>query len=570
MTFRCFFSVLLISIFFNFPLFSGDVQLSVQLDRKENFVGQPLSGIFNVQHNREDIVDTNSVLLGKESLKVEFVRDVTIDTNSPLVVSFYKFQLPPQEAGTNVLPAISVKVGDEIYKTQPLTYEVQAPIKTIPPESNSQKTYTPYLKLESFIEGKVPLYIGQKIRVGYRLFFNDTYDLDEIVLPLIEAKGFKKIGKERVNEFTETRITVRQIDQEIEALSTGDFIFGPSYIVGAIYGTNVRGKKQLIYNNIKAETPAVTITVLDFPKQGKPTSFNGSVGEEISFQVELKTTSSLNVGDKLTLQLQFTSKNDISNIKLPNLCCQPGFPGMFQVDDIPPVGKNQRNILIFSVGMRALSTQATSIPSIEFSYFNPKTERYEIKKSKQIPIVVSSRPQNKSESKKQEQQQDSEQIVWPEVSNQTKPIEIKTIYPIDGWDLQNRYFGTWKVFMVVPFAVFAMILQFYLLEYKKKWMRMNEAKKSQKYLKKAKIENISSSEFYLYLNLALISSLKEAGIILDKDYSPQDLPKDGISGEIKNFLTYLEEQRFSGKETYDRKELIFEAENFLNRIQGKI
>ena len=176
----------------------------------------------------------------------------------------------------------------------------------------------------------------------------------------------------------------------------------------------------------------------------------------------------------------------------------------------------------------------------------------------------------KLESKKQEQHQELEQIVWPEVSNQTKPIEIKTIYPIDDWDLQNRYFGTWKVFMIVPFAVFVMILQFYLLEYKKKWMRLNQSKKSQNYFKLAKKENISSSEFYLYLNQALISCLKEAGIIMDKDYSPHDLPKEGIVGEIRMFLTSLEEQRFSGKEIRDRNELILAVENFLNRIQGKI
>ena len=56
------------------------------------------------------------------------------------------------------------------------------------------------------------------------------------------------------------------------------------------------------------------------------------------------------------------------------------------------------------------------------------------------------------------------------------------------------------------------------------------------------------SDFYHLLYGAFLLQLEEKGIIESSDLTTHQLPKEGITGEVRRFLLDIEHRRFAGKE----------------------
>jgi hypothetical protein len=566
-TVRAFISTLVTLLFLSGIAVADDTRVSMQLSDKDIYPNEELQGTITVQHNRSDEVDPSAFHVKGEPLHVEFIRNVEISPQSDLVISFYSFQLPPQESGLHVLPGITVSVAGKSYSTPATTYEVK---------QRSTMVRGPggiILQLETFVEGKLPMYVGQEISVGYRIFFNGNIELTEQVLPLIDAVGFKKIGSERIGDVREGGISVRQIEQLIEATKAETFTFGPSYLTGYTYTTDWRGKKKAMGGTIKAETAPVKIVVLDFPKEGQPSSFNGSVGEDIDFDVSLISPPLATVGDKFILSVTFSSDKDMPNIKLPEICCQPGFPGFFELDDIPPLPVERENSKMFSVDLRPLTPHIREIPSIEFSYFNPDKELYEVRRSKAISVRVNPSPSKSlpmspgvPTAPDQKAAVDQKDVVWPTTTAETQPIEIHTIYPLGMDDLTDRLFGTWAVFLILPFGGFFIYVQVDIREKRKKKVLAKGQKDSTYWFDQAKASQEDVADFYHLLNKAFILRLFENRWILEEVSSPQELPDEGMCKKVKHFLCGIDEMRFSQKRQQSNEDIIAVAEQLFYEI----
>lgn len=561
--------LLLSLVAYNHTAMADDTRVTLQLSDKGIFAGQEVEGTVTIQHLKTDEVDPKSFNIKGEPLQVQFIKNVEISPQSDLVISFYNFTLPAQEAGLHVLPGINVKISGRSYSTPATTYEVKA---------RSKMTRGPggiILQLESFVDGKLPLYVGQEISVGYKIFFNGNIELTEQVLPLLDAAGFKKVGTERIGDVREGAISVRQIEQLIEAVKPGTFTFGPSYITGYTYTVDWRGKKQTMGGTIKAEAAPVKIVVMDFPKKGQPPSFNGSVGEDIDFDVSLISPPLATVGDKFVLSLVFSSPGDLSNIKLPEICCQPGFPGFFELDDIPPLPVERDGSVMYSVDLRPLTPNIREIPSIEFSYFNPDKEVYEVKRSKGIPVKVNPSPSKPLPlvpgtptvpGTQVPSGSDQTDVLWPATTSDTQPIEIHTIYPLEMDDLSNTIFGTWAVFLILPFGGFFIYVQIDLREKRKKKAKAKNIKDSAYWFGQAKNAKDNVGEFCHLLNKAFIMRLYEKGWIEEEHLSPQQLSNEGVCGDVKEFLCGIEEMRFTSKTLQSTDEIIDEAEALFYEI----
>ncbi|MEC7839239.1 MAG: hypothetical protein VX777_04275 [Chlamydiota bacterium] len=552
-------------------LYAEDVRIGVQLDDKSFYANRPITGTINIQHNKIDQINVSSFKIENSTLKVDFMKVVEIGQDSSLMITFYRFELPPQEPGLRLLPEISVNIGGKLYKSTPLTYEVIKTVKVVRGEQGV------VLDLESFVEGNSSVYVGQNLRVGYRFYFNDNFDLIEQQLPLLEANGFKKIGKERINDIKQNGMSVRQIDQNIEAIKPGKYVFGPSYVTASIYRKDRRGKKQVVSQDIKAEAEELTITVLDFPIDSKPASFNGAVGQDINFSVELMSPAQVNVGDKLSLSLTFSGVNDDSNIKIPEICCQPGYAGFFGIDDMPPLPSKQSGVFRYFVDIRPLTDKIKKIPTLEFSYFNPVTESYTTEKSEPIEIKVSPQPeaekqQTVDESQTQNQiiqQNSSDEVVWPTPSTKVQPIEINTIYPLEVGDLNNKYFGTWAVILIIPFGALAIYVQFDIRERHLSRISRRKKKKAVDVFNEALKSTDDLPIFYQNLCNAFFMRFKEVEMIDDIEITAHQLPQTGVCGEVRDFLCGIEERRFSGKGDVDTKEIIITADRLFKKIEGK-
>lgn len=563
---KCNFLIVCIAIITAFPIFAQEVKVTAEIEGN-GIAGQPLKGTTIVTHDKKDSVDTGSFILEKKPLQVKLIQEVPLSADSTLIMSIYQFEIPPKEKGLYALPEVSVVVGGKRYVSIPSTFavkeakpdEVKKGSKTpaqVAPAASDSKEYV-ILKLENLVPATTTLYPGQRIKVGYKYSFNFGFDLTKEEIPLLKAEGFSKIGAKDVKEGSSGKLSILKITQEIQAVKPGKFTFGPSIIEGRAYKTNSLNQKIVDQNVARSEAPAVTFEVLPFPEEGKPSSFKGAVGD-YGMEVSLESPSEVSVGDKMTVLVKVTGPKEVSDIALPEVCCQPGFSGFFRMSDLPPEEKSTADSKEFRVEMRPLNPSVSEIPSFEFSFFNPNSKTYKTLTSKPIPIKVvplKAKPAEEVAPLPIKTKEDKVEIATPEVG----PIEIGSIYPLDQSDLHNQFLGTWWVLIIIPLGIGALLLQMQMKHYLEKEKTKVRPKKSYDLFNNILKLPPHSSEFFTLLQRAFLVRLFERKEIPSPDVSIDSLPERGMPGKVKAFLKKIETARFSGKAATPGKDLYEEA-----------
>lgn len=541
---------------------ADDVTVDSVIDQSGGiWENQPLKGLISITHPAAAVVDESSFKLGNAPLTVEFVQDVKL--SNQLVLSYYKFNIEGKPKGLQILPSVTVKVGNKEYVSPQSTYQVGAVAAAVAPaEKAGGKSI---LKLESSLRGPAEIYPGTRFKVVYHYIFNDSIELLNETLPLLEGTGFLKIGTQEVKDSEEGEYSIREISQELEAVKPGLYKFDGAQIKGYAYRNDPFGGHIYIKPMLNATTAPMSITVQAFPDKGKPASFNGAIGPFSEFTASLKSSSKISVGDKIVLNLKLTGKGQLAKAPLPELCCQPGFSGIFSLSDLPPLEKVQGSTKLFTVEMRPLSP-LKAIPSIEFSYFLPASKTYEALHSAPIPLTVEALPaapvpSPEEPDKSAKKEEDSKLQDWRKLPNTVVPIEITGIDKLTAGDMKNRFFGMWWVLGLIPFGVAVVIGQLLLQNYLKKHKGAVKPKKSQDIFEEAMRAGTESPLFYQLLCKAFILRLAEKGLVESDSLDPENLPAAGKAGEVRDFLLKIAEKRFTGQKSVFDDETIKQAKN---------
>ena len=525
-------------------LYAGEV--SVTLDESRVASDATLDATLTVTHAPDETISAFSIQ-GKP-LNVRHLKTMPLGDGS--TISLYHFSLPTSATGLQTLPPISVQVGNQQLQSSALTYEVVAQSAAVT------------LKLEGFIEGRREMYPGQTRIFGYRYTYTQPVELTHEYLPLLEPEGFKRIGSIQVARRQQGNIRISEISQQVKALEPGRYSIGPSYVEGKSDTMDKRGQRLYNETTIHAETPAITITVKPFPDDGKPPSFNGAIGHSLTFKVQLLSYPEVRVDDKMTLAITISGTGNLSDIPLPELCCQPGFPGNFKLDDIPPAASMNDGAKVFVVELRPLSTSLTTIPPIYFSYFNPNDSNYTTLKTDPIPITVLPIPKPKTSP--------TESIGTPQVpSNNSWPTTTSNksgdnAAPLSFGDLFDHFLSQWVIFFLIPFAIGFIIIT-YMRRSKKQHPDIHEPL-ARDPLDEAFAHHDDPTRFFSLLNAAFLTKLEENGQIPTRHIAPQQLPEEGISGAVRTFLCAIEKSRFTGQETITNAALRKEAEALYQQI----
>ena len=109
----------------NVLFYKDSVQLSTEISPYDILVqDKPIYGTLMVTHNDTVKVDDQSIKMGTEPIKSKFIKQVTLDPNSKLVISIYQFQLKGHKKGNYELPPVTAKVGGKEYQAPPLNIDV--------------------------------------------------------------------------------------------------------------------------------------------------------------------------------------------------------------------------------------------------------------------------------------------------------------------------------------------------------------------------------------------------------------------------------------------------------------
>lgn len=467
-----------------------DVSVNASLDNTSLYQGWPIKGTLEITHSADQKIDESNVQMDGKPLKISLLRNIKISPSSPLTVSIYQFTLPQQSKGSYNLAPISIKIDGKTYQTFSLPYEVQGPITlpTAPQGSSAENT----LKLEAFVEGSNELYPGQTTKLVYRYVYQGNIALSKETLPMLEAKGLRKIGRNEIKNSMEGNTSIFEISQKVQALEPGEYSWGPSTIEGLIYIEDALGNKQFTTTQLSSEAPPVTLVVKAFPEKGKPASFNGAFGH-FTFKATLLSPAKVSVGDPLNFDVAISGKtSNWESVNLPDLCCQPGFAGFFKMSDLPSIGKLEGETKHFYVLMHPLSAVIKNIPSIEFSYFDSSMGQYQVLYSQPIGLSVSPIQDlalvETIEEKKEEKTYEAQETFgeWLEFYKQLPPLDEKGLLSLSAADLESRRFGSWWILWVIPLCIVLLILLYKLRDVLKKRALKKQEKPFNKFQEKTK------------------------------------------------------------------------------------
>jgi len=544
-------------IFLSLLLAVMPIKLTVELKKESLNEGLPVQGELTISHQKDQEVNPKSATLEGKSLELHFVKEVATPTG---LKTTYGFQMTKKPVGLQILQPISVEVGGETSKSPRVTYEVMGQGVSAAPTVKDGLIF----KLEPFVEGRKVFYPRQRAEVGYRYIFNDNVELKKEELPLIEPKGFKKIGNEQVQNVRKEDVAVREIRQKIEAVTPGKYSIGPSSIVGLTYTLSLGDIKEYADKPVEATAPAIELEIRAFPEKGKPPSFNGAIGKDLQFTVTLQSFNDVTIGDKITIALQISGDGEVENAPMPDICCQPGFPGKFRQSDIPPAEIFKHGIKFSVIDLVPLSTSVKEIPSVEFSFFNPDDETYKTIKTEPIPIKV--RPTSAGVKEIPDEvpaKPAPTETDWPELSAKPQAIDIATIYALTPDDLKSRFLGSPKSLWILLLGPLLLGVQIMMRQ------RLHKKTEEIKIEQKNQWSDIPDDDPDLTQKIteALFTEMRAKGLITTEQ-SVQELPNTEVVGEVKEFLTRIEEERFSKMKRMDPSTLKSEGKRLFNKIRG--
>jgi len=305
----------------------------------------------------------------------------------------YTYEVIPHEPGPLTLPPIKVVVDGRTIQTERLRIPVRP-------------SQTGELLFVEITCGRQKIYAGQRVRLGLTIWVKppvvEGYRLgprDILSMQLLQAINFGPFPTENVQTQALQRTAPDGSTATYYSYSTWtDYVPDrPGRLsfddieVGMTYPTrlsrDIFGRIEVTaHRRLRARPKPLDIDVLPLPTAGRPPNFTGAVGVfDITVSAEPTT---VRVGDPITLTIEIRGDGAIEALPPPDLAGDSRLSGQFRVPQEELAGQVIGSRKRFTQVIRAETTDVTEIPSIEYAYFDPESERYCVAKSEPIPIHV--------------------------------------------------------------------------------------------------------------------------------------------------------------------------------------
>ena len=349
----------------------------------------------------------------------------TISAESLQLVDVYSkiIVLSPKRTGTLFVPGASAKIDGKLMHSNSVKVVVQQSGLSSIPEPDVEKERVEdeseikpgenieqkikenfYLKGES---NKTNCYVGEPVMVVYKAYSRLNANSQVVRRPSLT--GFSVI--EMVDSY-DNRPEVEKIDgkpffthlirkAQLFPLQAGTFTLDAAEVESTIYfyrnpDSGISDDLQrLLEKSTIDQPPAFTrvehktvlrskpfsISVKPLPEAGQPTSFSGAVGQ---YNIALRLIKSqLQQGEPGKLQVMISGNGNFPLVTAPAI----EWPAHIEVTE--PLVKEELNKFvyplqggkIFEYSFSSKDTGSFAIPAVEFSYFDPKLQKYITKKS---------------------------------------------------------------------------------------------------------------------------------------------------------------------------------------------
>ena len=389
--------ILILFLTLNTLILSSQVKFDVSVSKSKLGLNERLRVDFVMNQNGDNFSPPkfeNFQIIGgpNQSIKTSYVNGERSFSKT------YSYFLKPLKKGTLKISQASIEIDNETYKSLPIEVTITDSVKQ-PSDAVTQYYNDDDIELRALISKGSP-FLNEPITVVYKLYYKAPINISDAretetpkfkdfwsqTIKIPQLKVQREVYKGQNYNVVEWRKVVlypqRVGELEISPLSLNLVLDVPTdkrdFFGNVIYDQT----SQLISTGMRR------INVKNLPNQGKPDSFTGAVGE-FEFDVILNKNS-LRATESFQAELKVKGSGNLKLFDLPNILV-PNSMELFEPEREELINTNLSGM------SGSISKLFTIIPrfqgnfpieEVEFSYFNPETEKYKILKSPRLTIDV--------------------------------------------------------------------------------------------------------------------------------------------------------------------------------------
>ena len=447
----------------------------------------------------------------------------------------YGYILTPTATGSFQIGQATIEIDGKTYKTVPKNIQITGAVANPNAPKTADDIADENLHLVAEVSKTNP-YLNEAVTVVYKLYIS----------PSVSVTNFRPLDSPKYNNFWSQDIPVKRYDTKnttyegkpfrsvilkrvvlypqksgklnIEPLALEVYVDVPTNRRDFFGGKIFKQAKKTVSAGRRI------LNVKTLPEAGKPRGFGGAVGD---FDFSVTTSkSSLNASESLQAKVEVTGKGNLKLFQLP----EPELPSALEVYE-PEFDESVRTTISGMEGKVANSYTVVPsfrgkypIPSISFSYFNPKTGKYNTLNSDEITINVMEGPEDKNVTTAANS---SNQKLLVPTGKQFHFIKVQPNLRSIG---ASYFFGSNKFYLMLfgPLLLIPLFILFYRKRKEKEQDVVgNKVKKAnrlaRKYLSTAKKELGNEANFYIALEKALHNYLKAKLKIETSEFSKEKI-----------------------------------------------
>ena len=504
----------------------------------------------------------------------------------------YTYFLTPRSKGNFTIGQAEVTINGEIYKTSPIEIEVTNAVKKPNDPNNVEGQIDGNIHLVAEVSNPNP-YLNEGITIIYKLYFRNPISVNDVSELETPSYGdfwshLVKIGRAEINmrgSFKgESYNEVVWRKAVLYPQKSGNLVLEPLTLdLTLSLPSNRRdlfGRRILTQSQKTITTGEKVIKVKDLPEKNKPDNFSGAVGK-FDFDLILNKNT-LKASESFQAKIKVKGKGNLNLFNLPSI----NVPNTLEVYE----PEHNEKVKVTLSGIQGTVEDSYTIvpqfqgkypiPSIEFTYFDPKSEAYKTLFSQELIVDVFEGPTsglppvNNSLSK-------SKNSIVPNDSS-FRFIKLDTKLQQKNQKIFWRSYLFWALLSIPFFLIITSILiKKYVLN-KTEDLTTRKQKRAQqlakRYLSSAKKVIQDQARFYEALERALHNYLKAKLKIETTELSKSKIQKllnekgidKQISSEYVEVIENCERARYAPGSSINTKEDLEKSGELISKIDRQI
>ena len=504
----------------------------------------------------------------------------------------YTYFLTPRSKGNFTIGQAEVTINGEIYKTSPIEIEVTNAVKKPNDPNNVEGQIDGNIHLVAEVSNPNP-YLNEGITIIYKLYFRNPISVSDVSELETPSYGdfwshLIKIGRAEINmRGTFKGESYNEVVWRKAVLypqKSGNLILEPLTLdLTLSLPSNRRdlfGRRILTQSQKTITTGEKVIKVKELPKKNKPENFSGAVGK-FDFDLIL-SKNALKASESFQAKIKVRGKGNLNLFNLPSI----NVPNTLEVYE----PEHNEKVKVTLTGIQGSVEDSYTIvpefqgkypiPSIEFTYFDPKLEAYKTLFSQELIVDVYDGPTSGLPSVNNSLSKSKNSIVPNDSS--FRFIKLDTKLQQKNQKIFWRSYLFWALlFIPIVLIITSILIKKYILN-KTEDLTTRKQKRAQqlakKYLSSAKKVIQDKAKFYEALERALHNYLKAKLKIETTELSKSKIQKllndkgidKRISSEYVEVIENCERARYAPGSSINTKEDLEKSGELISKIDRQI